>query len=97
MTKCNIYPEKIAKLSKEQMQTLIASMLQHISRSFTYSTGPVELSNRILTELVKSDLIDIKDASCGGCTSCTPPPKAKRKPKTGKPKEGNIIKFPTKE
>ena len=97
--KCSIYPEKVAKLNQVQMLTLIKSMLQHISRSVTYSTGPVELSNRVITELVEIGLIDIENTGCGGCSSCAPPAKAKRKSQQGKSdkkQEGNLIKFPVK-
>ncbi|WP_031513486.1 hypothetical protein [Desulfofalx alkaliphila] len=91
MIKCTIYPEKVADLSKEEMEALIVSVLHHVNRSITYNTGPIELSNRILTELVEKDLLDVIGGGCGGCTSCAPPMKY------GKPKEGKVIKFPTKE
>lgn len=89
MIKCTIYPEKVAKLSKEQMEILIVSMLQQVNRSFTYNTGPVELSNRILTELVQVDLLDLEGVGCGSCNSCGPP-KLKKK-------EGKVIDFPKKD
>ncbi|MBM7855248.1 hypothetical protein JOC37_001641 [Desulfohalotomaculum tongense] len=86
--RCTIHPEKISDLSKEQMEELLFSILQHVNRAFVYNTGPVELSNRILTELIESNLLDLKGGGCGRCNSCAPLPRPK--------KEGKIIKFPKK-
>ena len=92
MLKCTIHPEKISQLSSEQMQSLLISLLQHIDRSFTYNTGPIEMANRILTELLEADLLDVEGTGCGGCTSCSAPIKEK----TVRQKPGKVIQFPKK-
>ncbi len=92
MLRCTIYPDKISKLSNEQMQSLLISLLRHIDRSFTYNSGPIEMANRILTELLEADLLDIEGTGCGGCTSCSAPVKEKRESQ----KPGKIIQFPKK-
>ncbi|MTI81337.1 MAG: hypothetical protein FH758_10735 [Firmicutes bacterium] len=84
--KCTIHPQKISQLSKDQMEELLFNVLQHVNRTFIYSTGPVELTNRLLTELVEYDLVDLEGGGCGSCNSCTPPTKTK--------KEGKVIEFP---
>lgn len=86
-----IYPENLAKLSKEDMEKILVALLGHVNRSLTYNTGPVELANRVLTELIEADLLEMESGGgCGSCGSCSTPPKQQRVKK-----EGKIIRFPT--
>ncbi|MEG6616469.1 hypothetical protein V6C27_08570 [Peptococcaceae bacterium 1198_IL3148] len=86
-----IHPENIAKLDQQDMEKLIFAILGHVNRSLSYNTGPLELSNRILTELIETDLLEIKTEGCGGCSSCSTTPK---KEKSKIKREGKIIQFP---
>ncbi|MBO8136660.1 MAG: hypothetical protein H0Z40_00725 [Desulfotomaculum sp.] len=87
--KCTIHPENISQLSRDQMEELLFRLLQHVNRTFVYNTGPIEFSNRVLTELIEYDLIDLQQGEgCGGCCSCSTPSKPK--------KAGKIIEFPKK-
>lgn len=85
-----IYPQNLAKLSKEEMEKILLALLGHVNRSLTYNTGPVELANRVLTELIEADLLELESGGCGGCGACSTGPK-----KQTVKKEGKVIPFPT--
>ncbi len=88
--KCTVYPKKVMQMSTEQLQNLMVSLLYHVDRAFTYNTSPVELTNRILSELLEADLIDITGTGCEGCSSCGSPVQTKETKK----KPGKVIQFP---